>query len=452
MGATALFAALAAIAGIGTAITVSSHGSLLMLSASRVYRLADQATPTAEALGRLVEVRHRLRAVASLLWASTASSATLASFSYWTWFAAEYVDLPFISEPTSSGSSVVGTLGFYGLVLGTSAVAVGLCYVLFQTVPRSFAVSNPEYIALLSAPPALAVTRLVSPVTSTLSAPAKFFITAAGGERRVPLWAVTPEASMESDELGDQELTDEAFLEAVSDFGEKVVREVMTPRTEMHAVEDIQSVADAVAIVVETGVSRLPIYHGTLDDIRGIIYAKDLLRLVASGAGSAPLDSIMKPAVFVPETKPVRDLLVEMRNNAHLAIVADEYGGTSGLVTLEDVIEEIVGDISDEYDVEVAPWVEQPDGSYRVDGRTSVDELNDLVGTDFQAEADSVGGLFVEISGQIPTAGDSLEVDGLRFTVSSMDSNRVAELEVRRISTLDDAPPNPEPAHDNLGG
>lgn len=432
MTATVIFAAATLLAGIATAITVASQVSLLMLSASRVHRLADQESPASHALGRLVEVRHRLRAVAALFWGATASLATVTSGAYWLWLSARAADLPLVDESSVMGGSVVSTLSFLVLVTVTATVAVALCYVIFQTVPRAFAVANPEFLVVVLAPIALAITSVVSPISSVLSSPAKFLITAAGGERRVPVWAVTPEAASESDAGSDQQLTDDAFLEAVSGFGDKVVREVMTPRTDMFAIEDTQSVRDAVEVVVQTGVSRIPLFHDTLDDIRGIVYAKDLLRLVAADDLTAPLASIAKEVMFVPETKSIRDLLVEMRNRAHLAIVADEYGGTSGLVTLEDVIEEIVGDISDEYDVEVAPWVDLGEGSYRVDGRTSVDELNDLVGTDFQADADSVGGLFVELSGQIPQVDDSLVVDGLVFTVVAMDSNRVASLEVRR--------------------
>ena len=139
---------------------------------------------------------------------------------------------------------------------------------------------------------------------------------------------------------------------------------------------------------------------------------------------------IARPAHFVPETKPVEELLREMRRSTHIAIVADEYGGTAGLVTLEDLLEEIVGEISDEYDEEEQLVAALDDGSWRVDARLPVDDLNEIFGTELETEADSVGGLFTQVAGRIPHVGESIEVEGLRLTVSDLQGTRIIQLVV----------------------
>jgi len=198
----------------------------------------------------------------------------------------------------------------------------------------------------------------------------------------------------------------------------------------MSSLPDTATCTEAVHLVSKTGYSRVPVYHETIDDIRGVLYAKDLLGALANGGSERLAVELARAPYFVPETKPVEELLVEMRERTHIAIVADEYGGTAGLVTLEDLLEEIVGDIADEYDREEPLVVELGDQRYRVDARLPVDDLNELLGTDLDTEADSVGGLFTEVAGHIPERGESLVIEGVSLTVTDLQGTRIRQLTV----------------------
>jgi len=233
-----------------------------------------------------------------------------------------------------------------------------------------------------------------------------------------------------SGEEWEREEAEEALLEAVSDFAEKVAREVMVPRTDVAALEDTAGVGEAIATIHKTGFSRLPVYHGSIDDVRGVLYAKDLLVALGRASGEVSIAKIARTPFFVPETKPVEELLFEMRVRTHIAIVADEYGGTAGIVTLEDLLEEIVGEIADEYDREEPLIVDEGEGRFRVDARLPVDDLNELFGTDLSTEADSVGGLYTEVAGRIPELGESMEIEGLRLTVTERQGTRICQLAV----------------------
>jgi len=430
--------ALAVLFGTVSALVTATDAALAMFPPGRLFRLTESRARGAEALDALDEISHRLHSTAVLGWALACGIAAVAVVA----FLADLYSFTQISGMVFWGVSILWALG-----------STLVMFVLFQALPRAFAVANSEYIALSTASFSLAVTRVLGPIASGLSAPARLVITAAGGERRNPVWAAGPIDREESTEDSERENAEEAFLEAVSDFGEKIAREIMTPRTDMQALEDTDTVFDAVTLMLETGFSRVPVYSETVDDITGIVYVKDVLRAIAwvdpniDPAKLPPLTSIMRPVIFVPETKPVRELLVEMRNQAHLAIVADEYGGTSGLITLEDLLEEIVGDISDEFDTETPLIEELPDGRFRIDARLSVDELNDLFGTALEIDADSVGGLFTEFAGHIPEVGESLTVEGIELTVTQLEGNRVREL-IAVAATEDDA----EDACGNNGG
>ena len=224
-------------------------------------------------------------------------------------------------------------------------------------------------------------------------------------------------AGATEDEEAAREETEEALLDAVSGFTEKVVREVMVPRTDMAALPDTASAADAIRMIEERGYSRLPVYRETVDDVRGVLYAKDLLSAIGDGRDVTDLTSISRPPYFVPETKPIDELFVEMRARTHIAIVADEYGGTAGLVTIEDLLEELVGEIFDEYDREEPLVLEQVDGWYRVDARLPIDDVNEIFGTDIDVDADTIGGVVSVVAGHIPEVGESVDVEGLRITV-----------------------------------
>jgi putative hemolysin len=404
------------------AVLSAASGATALIPPGRVHRLAEAERPHADALETLVAQRSRLRGSAALLAGLVyALSAVVGAWLLMRWAP----DLP----------------GLVAIPVGAS-VAVLLVFSLVQVLPRTFAVANPERVALDSAAPALAITRFVSPVARILGVPWQWAVGVATGEEQPSPWATGDEfwTASASDEEAERERTEQALLEAVSGFAEKIVREVMVPRTDMVALQDTASPSEAIALVKESGYSRLPVYHETLDDAQSVLYAKDLLAAIEEGAGARDLDirAIARPAYYVPETKPVPELLREMRTRTHIAIVADEYGGTAGLVTIEDLLEEIVGEIFDEYDSEVALIEQVAEGRYHVDARLPVDDLNETFGTAIETDADSVGGLFTEVAGHIPERGEAVTVDGVRLTVADLEGNRIRQLLVETVGVAEE--------------
>lgn len=394
----------------------------MLLPAGRVHRLVEAQRRGAAPLDSLVENRHRLRAASALAGGFAYASAGFAGYATAVW-AISGVPVPSVGY-AQVALSVAGWL--VGIALG---VAVAHSFV--QALPRTIAVANPERIGLDAAPVAVPFVAILWPIARLLGAPWRWIVDVVAKEATLTPWAVTPEfRGQAAGEEGEREEAEEALLEAVSDFAEKVAREVMVPRTDVAALEDSASAGEAIAMIHRSGFSRLPVYHESIDDVRGVLYAKDLL--VALGRGQKDIDiaAIARTPLYVPETKPVEELLFEMRAKTHIAIVADEYGGTAGIVTLEDLLEEIVGEISDEYDREEPLVVDLGAGRYRVDARLPVDDLNELFGTGLETEADSVGGFFTDVAGRIPELGEVLEIEGLRFTVTDRQGTRVLQLSV----------------------
>ena len=239
-------------------------------------------------------------------------------------------------------------------------------------------------------------------------------------------------------EQGILEAEEEQMIQAVIELGDQRIHEVMVPRIAMVSLAAGSTLEDAIDIVVEQGHSRIPVYEETIDEIVGILYAKDLLPFLKASADERPsLRSILRTPVFVPESMSVDDLLHEFqRRKVHIAIVLDEYGGTAGLVTIEDLLEEIVGEIQDEYDEEEPLIVRLSDDEARIDGRADVDDLADLfdtnLGLEDADEYDTVGGLIYHRIGGVPKPGDQVTVDGLTLTVETTDGRRVGKVLVVR--------------------
>ena len=224
------------------------------------------------------------------------------------------------------------------------------------------------------------------------------------------------------------------MIESVIEFRDTTAGQIMTSRPEIVGLELASTLAHVKETLEESGHSRLPVYNGTLDHVVGVLYARDLLKHVGLPAGQFNVKSAMRPAYFVPETKPLRDLLADFRlQKVHLAIVLDEYGGTAGLVTIEDVLEELVGDISDEHEpVEPAMFKRLDDNAADVDARLYIDELNRLMGLNLPEDAgyDTLGGYVSTTLGRIPEAGTVFEQDGARFTVLDAEPQKVNRVKV----------------------
>jgi CBS domain containing-hemolysin-like protein len=238
---------------------------------------------------------------------------------------------------------------------------------------------------------------------------------------------------------------EEDMLLSVLSFRKTLVREVMVPRTEMICVDLDARLEELAGTMVEEGHSRVPVYEGDVDHVIGFVAARDVLRFWGASPPLPPLREVMRPAFFVPETMSLEALLAELRRRRlHLAIAVDEYGGVSGLVTLEDVLEEIVGDIQDEYDEEDAEIREAGDG-FRVDARTEIERLEERLGVEFgeELEYETVGGLAFQALGRVPKAGETFQYRGLEITVLDADRRRVKEVKIRRLAARD-----PDGVHD----
>ena len=314
-----------------------------------------------------------------------------------------------------------------------------------ELVPKTLALANAERFAIALSLPIEFLARALGPLirllTGITSAIAGLF-----GAR------ATAEAQITAEELrlivergGEQgilEAEEEQMINAVIELGSRRVHEVMIPRIDIAAMPVTATFDEAISTFVEEGHSRVPVYEETVDEIVGILYAKDLLPFLrgprpARGRSSRTL---LRTPVYIPESMTVDDLLHEFqRRKVHIAIVLDEYGGTAGLVTIEDLLEEIVGEIQDEYDTEEPMVVRLSDEEARVDGRASIDELSELFDSNIEFEDedeyDTVGGLIYHRIGGIPSPGDRVELDGLTLTVESTDGRRVGKVLVVRTPT-----------------
>jgi Mg2+/Co2+ transporter CorC len=237
-------------------------------------------------------------------------------------------------------------------------------------------------------------------------------------------------------EDGGFEQDERQLIASVIDFGDTIAREVMVPRPDMVTVAATFRVADVMEIMLLNGYSRLPACGQSSDDVVGLVYAKDLMRAERDGKEDRPVAELLRPATFVPETKRLPELLREMQQyQFHMAVVIDEYGGTAGLVTLEDIIEELVGEIFDEYDVE-DPMIEPlPGGDALVRGRTPVDEVNDLLAAGLpEGDWDTVGGLIYSRLGHIPVEGETVDIGGWRLTAQRIQGRRIGRVRMTRLA------------------
>jgi len=354
-----------------------------------------------------------------------------------------------LTSATLIGVLLEGTAGTLGVVLGI-VLQIFLFFVIGEVAPKTFAVQNTENAALALTPMLwflthfaplrwlsnllIGVANVVLPGKGLKQGP---FVTEE--EIRTMADVAASEDSIEREER--------RLIHSIFEFGDTVVREVMLPRPDMVAVDATDTIEDAIERAIERGFSRLPVCEeGSTDDIVGLVYLKDLVRRARAGEGAEEVRLAVRPAIFVPEQKRVAELLREMRTKQfHMAIVIDEYGGTSGLVTLEDLLEEIVGEIADEYDVETPVLERLPDGSLRVPGSTPIDDVSEELGTELPDEEwDTVGGLILNLLGHVPEEGEVVRFQGLELRTERVEGRRIASVHIAvRDSEAVDAPPTP---------
>jgi putative hemolysin len=243
-----------------------------------------------------------------------------------------------------------------------------------------------------------------------------------------------------SQQAGEIEKDEREMIHSVFELGDTLAREIMVPRVDMLALEVDTPLEEAADKLLESGFSRVPVYEGQIDNIIGLLYTKDMLQVWRAGDEITSLRPLLRPARFIPETKKVDELLDEMQAaRIHIAIVVDEYGGVAGLVTLEDIIEEIFGEIEDEYDDGVEElWHQLSSNEFLFDGRIPLEDVNTLLGTELPTEeADTIGGLIFARVGRVPAKGDGLEENGIKLTVDELRERRVHR--VRAVFSTDRA-------------
>jgi putative hemolysin len=413
--------AIAAIVVLFFASGVFALAETAFVKASRIKltSLADQGDRRAERVVGLLEHQERtLNSVLLLLLGCQMVSATLL------------------------GSVLEPTFGTWGLLLG-SLLEITVFFTFAEVAPKTYAVTHPERAVLR-------MSGLLSFVThfAPLRVITRGFIGLANvvlpgrGLAKGPFVTeneILTMADVAADEA-EIETEERELIHSIFEFGDTVVREVMLPRPDMIAVEADATVDEAVNTMISAGFSRVPAYDNTTDNIIGLIYLKDLVGLQTLDRGSEPVRGAVREAVYVPESKRVAELLREMQlEKFHMAVVVDEYGGTAGLVTLEDLLEEIVGEITDEYDVEEPGLEHLPDGSLRCPGRTPIDDVNEELDVHLPDEEwDTVGGLVFNTLGHVPDEGECVTVDGLLFCAERVQGRRIVSVLVTRVTAADD--------------
>jgi CBS domain containing-hemolysin-like protein len=333
-------------------------------------------------------------------------------------------------------------LGALGVLVGTIFEIV-VIFVVFEAVPKNLAVQNPGRAALFTAPIVAAVVGFppVRAISAVLIRLANLLIGRRGDSTAPPPRVTESELLARADVAQAEDVIEQqerTFIHSIIDFGDAVVREVMVPRLDMFTLEAATTVTDALGRVLTVGRSRIPVHSGDIDDVVGIAYAKDLMRAEHDDHGGDAVRDHVRAAHFVPETKRLTSLLREMQDaKFHMSIVVDEYGSVVGLVTLEDLIEELVGEIVDEYDVE-EPVVETlGDGSLVVTGRMAIDDVDDLLGTELPQEGwDTVGGLMLAVGGHVPAEGESVDVDGVRLVAQRVQGRRISRVRIERTASV----------------
>jgi magnesium and cobalt exporter, CNNM family len=340
-----------------------------------------------------------------------------------------------IGGTTVATSFAVRHFGNAGEIVATIVLTLVL-FVFADVTPKTFAIQRTDRVALFIAPPVAFLGRLLGPLAKALLKLANALMPGKGLKQGPFITEQELKASAEvASSEGEIEEEEKELIHSIFEFGDTIAREVMVPRPDIVACEDTCTLRDVQTLMLEHGYSRIPVFHEDLDDVVGVVFAKDVLKALHQGRMDILLTDIVRPAHFVPESKKASDLLKEMQKEKyHQALVTDEYGSVTGIVSLEDLLEELVGEIADEYDVEEPEMVELGDGVYRVSGKTSIDDVNEMLDVELPDEEwDTVGGLVLDIFGKIPSAGDEKDFQGLKFRAAEVQGRRVATVVISRV-------------------
>lgn len=405
--------------------------AVLTLSGTRLKKLSQGPGRAAARLKRLTEKSGRFL---STIQAGLALSGYLAAALAARAFSGRVARLlPFL--PASGGFRSAAAAVLVTLLLSCAMLVFG------QAVPHRLAVSRAESAALRLAGPLCAAELILRPVTALISLCAGLVLRLFGAGTDTAEQTVTEEEILQMVDAGEEKgvlnENEKDMISNIFEFSDSTVGEAMTHRTDVSAVEDTDTVRDVVAESMENGYSRIPVYHEDLDNIIGIIHVKDLLQYVGEPVGKqVKLIDLMRPAYFVPKSKPCAELFSEMTaRRIQIAVVVDEFGGTEGIITMEDLLESIVGNIQDEYDNEEEEIHRESENRFDVDGTTPVDEISELTGTELpEGDYDTVAGLMMDRLGRIPKENEHPQVrmGDLTLTVAAMEDRRIARVLIEK--------------------
>jgi CBS domain containing-hemolysin-like protein len=431
---TALLQLLAVILLVGAnGFFVAAEFSLVSVRRTRIAELVASGNASAEAVQKAISNPDRVIAATQL-------GITIAS-----------LGLGWIGEPALSHWLYPVVRLFPGDIQSevSHSIAAGLSFAIItflhvvvgELAPKSIALQDPERTSLVVARPTLWTEWIFKPIIILLNGTGNALLKLMGvkpasGHELVHSVAELKMLVTASAEGGVVEEDESEMLHAIFDFGELLVRQVMIPRTEIIAVEADMPLDEITQLVTENSYTKLPVYEGDLDQILGILHVKDLLRLIThpdEQHGTAR--SLARGTLFVPETLSVNQLLHQFRDNRqHIAIVMDEYGGTAGLVTLEDLLEEIVGEVRDPFENEAPDIQTLPDGTIMIDGLMLIEDVNHALGLNLiDPHYDTIAGYVMGKLGRIPKTGDTIEAGGVRVKVEAMDGLRIARLQLTRL-------------------
>jgi CBS domain containing-hemolysin-like protein len=426
----------AALLSVVAAFLLSAgEAALFRMSRVRAHELLDEGRPGAKALARIV--------------GDSAAYLSVTAF------------LRIVAEATTAVLITLGAVdlfdGFWKPLLVAIGVMALVSFVVVGVSPRTLGRQHSDQVALIASPFIVGLSRVLGPVARVLVALGNA-VTPGRGYRDGPFQSESELRDL-VDLAGERAVIEDEereMIHSVFELGDTLAREVMVPRTDMVTVDGEKSLRSAMSLFLRSGFSRIPVVGEGSDDVLGLLYFKDVARRVNADpdAGALPVTALMRPMHYVPESKPVDDLLREMqRDQSHFAMVVDEYGGTAGLVTIEDILEEIVGEIADEYDRE-APGVEDlGDGRFRVPATMDIDDLADLFDVEIDEEqVDTVGGLIGKTLGRVPIVGSRCEVAGLSLTAERMAGrrHRIASVIAERVPEHDEPTVGVEPAREGV--
>ena len=416
------------------AFTSSVDAAFINISRHRLSMLLAEGQSRARTVSRLMEDPYRFKATIILL----NVGATIAATAFTLYLA--------------RGGGVWWQFG--GLVLLLVAIVV-----LAEALPKAIVLRNPDATALRLAGPISLLTAIFAPLIWLIDHTVIPFTRLISGKNATTTPLVTQEELRLLVNVGEEEglieHKEREMIEGIFSFGDTLAREVMVPRVDIVSLDADASLAEALAAVIDHGHSRIPVYRETIDQIVGLLYAKDLLIAMRDGVRDIALERVVRPTYYVPETMKVDALLRDLQTRkVHMAVIVDEYGGTAGLVTIEDLLEEIVGEIQDEYDTEERSIQTVADGELLVDALVPIEDLSELTGAEIASdESDRIGGFVYERLGRVPTVGDVVELPGISIEVVSVQGLRPRQLRIRyQPPTLEMSPageeaekPNDEP-------